>query len=188
MNRQTDRHRTKLITVNNHSHNCPLITKPQEVTLLPAGAAPCTDQRDPGESVYSGNTGVLLRQVKADHAHMSVYTSASLSQPLLQRELFLAAGSLHEARGSQPPQPRRTNFRSRLTVWIRLQSETCLHENNSQKTTANIREIVSFSVVKLQVTILRHFYLRWFFNPQTESQKWLIPQTYNFYSRFFYNY
>ena len=74
MNRQTETVQTG--NGNNHSHNCPLITRPQEVTLLVAGAVPCTDQIDPGESVYSDNTGILLRQVEADHAHMSVYTSA----------------------------------------------------------------------------------------------------------------
>ena len=94
IDRQTNRHITKLIKVNNHSHNCPLITRPQKITLLLVGVAPCTNQRDPGESVYSGNTGVLLRQVEVDHAHMLVYTSASLSlsQPLLQLELFFSHG------------------------------------------------------------------------------------------------
>ena len=51
------------------------------------------DQRDPGESVYSGNTGVLLRQVEADHAHMSGCIPPPLSPSQLLLELFLAGGS-----------------------------------------------------------------------------------------------
>ena len=88
-----DKHRTKWITANNHSDNYPLITRPREVTLQLTGAAPCTGQRDPGESVYSSNTGILLRQVEAyTRAHVGVYLRPQLSK-LLLLELFLAAGS-----------------------------------------------------------------------------------------------